>query len=88
MKKSLVVLLTFSLMAVSLSGCGAKSITGTSSKPVSKTSSVSAKSNTSKSSGTDTAASDNSGAEEVVLKVFDSHAYGLDEYAEMVKAFE
>lgn len=26
--------------------------------------------------------------DEVTLKVFDAHAYGLDEYAEMVKAFE
>jgi raffinose/stachyose/melibiose transport system substrate-binding protein len=27
-------------------------------------------------------------AEDVTLKVFDAHAYGLDEYAEMVEAFE
>lgn len=26
--------------------------------------------------------------EEVVLQVFDAHAYGLDQYAEMVEAFE
>ena len=29
-----------------------------------------------------------SDGEEVILKVFDAHAYGLDEYAEMVEAFE
>ena len=28
------------------------------------------------------------GGDQIVLKVFDAHAYGLDEYAEMVEAFE
>ncbi|EIW26932.1 hypothetical protein, partial [Pelosinus fermentans] len=27
-------------------------------------------------------------AEEITLKVFDAHAYGLEEYAEMAKKFE
>lgn len=88
MKKSLAVLLTFGLIAASLSGCGAKTGDNTGSKSASKAVSSAKTSSTSKASGTGSASSGKTDGEQVVLKVFDAHAYGLDEYAEMVKAFE
>ena len=86
MRKSLALLLTFGLIATSLSGCGTGTNKNTGSKSASTTSSTYKTSNTSKS-GSKTSTGSNSG-EEVVLRVYDAHAYGLDEYAEMVKAFE
>ena len=86
MRKSLALLLTFGLIATSLNGCGTGTNKNTGSKSASTTSSTSKTSNTSKS-GSKTSTGSNSG-EEVVLRVYDAHAYGLDEYAEMVKAFE
>lgn len=44
--------------------------------------------NTGTSAGGGTSAEQSKKAEEITLKVFDAHAYGLDEYAEMVKKFE
>ena len=88
MKKSLAILLTFGLIATSLSGCGTGTNTNTGSKSASTAGSATKTSSASKTSGSTPASSGNTDGEQVVLKVFDAHAYGLDEYAEMVKAFE
>mgnify|MGYP002752855157 FL=1 len=86
MKKSLALFLTFGVIATSLSGCGSSSNTNTASKSASTASSTAKTSSASKTESKTSTAGSN--GEEVVLKVFDAHAYGLDEYAKMVKAFE
>ena len=86
MKKSLALFLTFGVIATSLSGCGSNSNTNTASKSASTASSTAKTSSASKTKSKTSTAGSN--GEEVVLKVFDAHAYGLDEYAKMVKAFE
>ena len=40
------------------------------------------------SNGKETTEKGEDSGEEITLKVFDAHAYGLDQYAEMVEAFE
>ena len=86
MRKSLALFVTFGLIATSLSGCGSNSNTNTASKSASTASSTAKTSSASKTKSKTSTAGSN--GEEVVLKVFDAHAYGLDEYAKMVKAFE
>ncbi len=78
MKKLLAPLLMASLL---LAACGQTQPNKTSTSATTSTS-------TATSASGSTAASKTASTGEVVLKVFDSHAYGLEEYAEMVKAFE
>ena len=82
-KKVLALLLTTAMAASLLSGCGGGN--SDSSDDSSSETTESTESTDSEDSSEDSGSSD---GEEVVLQVFDAHAYGLDEYAEMVEAFE
>lgn len=73
-KKVLALMMTMVMATSLLCGCGSGK-------------SENSSSNTVKSEGASEDSKGGSG-KEIVLKVFDSHAYGLDQYAEMVKAFE
>lgn len=75
MKKSLTLLLAATMLAAALAGCGGGS---------SSTSTAS----TTGASTTTTSADEAKTYDNVVLTVFDAHAYGLDEYAEMAAQFE
>lgn len=76
MKKILILMLTLALVLSSFSGCGNGNDTADTGSGDSSTEDTS-KAEDSKGSG-----------EEITLTVFDAHAYGLDEYAEMVAKFE
>lgn len=77
-KKTVAVLLSVAMAGTMLAGCG-----GSSSNSADSTSQTSG-SSSEEASSEGTASS----GDEVVLKVFDAHAYGLDEYAEMAAKFE
>ena len=85
-KKSLAVLLSAAMMVSVLAGCGGAD------NSTSDNSQTQEAANTETADAAETAEPEADGAEaggdQIVLKVFDAHAYGLDEYAEMVEAFE
>lgn len=85
-KKLLVLLLCVAMTAAMLTGCGGDS------KDEGGKSSTGADSTGTDNTGNDSAGSGNDesskSGEEIVLTVFDAHAYGLDEYAEMAAKFE
>ena len=83
-KKTLAILLSAAMATSMLAACGGSDT---------KTDEGTADNTATEDTATDDAADDKaeeetSSADEVVLKVFDAHAYGLDQYAEMVEAFE
>ncbi len=87
-KKKLAVLLSAVMMTSMLAACGnsgSQQETGGSTND-----DTSAAEESTEADGESAGAGEESAAsgEEVTLKVFDAHAYGLDEYAEMVEAFE
>lgn len=83
-KKTLAILLSAAMATSMLAACGSSDT---------KTDEGTADNTAAEDTATDDAADDKaeedtSSGDEVVLKVFDAHAYGLDQYAEMVEAFE
>ncbi|MDD6573380.1 MAG: extracellular solute-binding protein [Thermoflexaceae bacterium] len=84
-KKTLAILLSAVMATSMMTACGGsdtKSDEGT-------TDNTATEDTATEDTATEDAADEGtSSGEEVVLKVFDAHAYGLDEYAEMVEAFE
>ena len=87
-KKSLAVLLSAAMMVSVLAGCGGAD------NSTSDNSQAQEAANTETADAAETAEPEaeadgaEAGGDQIVLKVFDAHAYGLDEYAEMVEAFE
>ena len=87
-KKSLAVLLSAAMMVSVLAGCGGAD------NSTSDNSQTQEAANTETADAAETAEPEaeadgaEAGGDQIVLKVFDAHAYGLDEYAEMVEAFE
>lgn len=77
-KKTVAVLMSVAMAGTLLAGCGGSSAASSSAA------SATSGSSSAEASSEGTAAS----GEEVVLKVFDAHAYGLDQYAEMAAKFE
>lgn len=79
-KKTLALLLSAAMITSMMTACGG----GEEKKEDAKDTETS---ETAKDDGADESSEEGSG-EEIVLQVFDAHAYGLDQYAEMVEAFE
>lgn len=93
-KKSIAVLLSAAMMVSVLAGCGgadnsasdsAQTQEAASNETAEPEAAETAEPEAEEEAGGETAAA---GGDQIVLKVFDAHAYGLDEYAEMVEAFE
>lgn len=90
MKRKIAIFLSLVMLIAVFAGCSDNAANNTSSKDEAASSSTTASADSSES--TDSSANDSSTdtgkSEEIVLTVFDAHAYGLDEYAEMVEKFE
>ncbi|NCB91359.1 MAG: extracellular solute-binding protein [Clostridia bacterium] len=88
-KKSFAIFLATVMAASMLTACGGSS--ETSKDDAASTEDTSSAEETTEDTADDAAAEETESTgsgEEVTLQVFDAHAYGLDQYAEMVEAFE
>lgn len=87
-KKKLAVLLSAVMVASMLSACGGGDTQEQAGGGTNNDTSAGEESSEENSESADAGEESAASGEEVTLKVFDAHAYGLDEYAEMVEAFE
>ena len=85
-KKSIAVLLSAAMMVSVLAGCGGADNSAQTQEAASNETAEPEAAETAEPEAE--AGGETAGGDQIVLKVFDAHAYGLDEYAEMVEAFE